>query len=320
MSSSCTNPQYALIRENLTKNDVYEDKYNWMTFKIDQDATEDSDMSCGFAAWDAETNNGHMYGAGYSRKAEKLDWNDATNGISNINREGNVSVDGFGTDALTKSLYFYSGGTEDWDHRVTLTGTKSGSTILDFGPDSGGGSGLAIPQASSKAWNANYEGTYFMMVYEYASYQDNGPSDNGTSVKPMKCVLESGGVLKVYDNTGDTSKPEHIVFQATLVPLADLDSSQSPGGTIAISDQFGFSSMLYDNSPDDPDLDNANQCFGAFIGQVDTSESFDVIMVMFDSDGRFGGFTMFTDVKSSYDYAYRFGFTIKDDNYSNTGL
>lgn len=321
LGDAIDNPQYALIREQLTKDNVYGTKYNWMTFKIDQDATEDSDMSGGFAAWDAQSNSGKLIGAGYSNKAQKLNWPDASDGISDINKDGSVDVDSFGTDSATKSLYFYSDGIPDWGHRVTLTGTQSGATILDFGPDAGGGSGLAIPQASSKDWNPAYNGTYFMMVYEYSSWSDSGPSDNGTSINPMKCVLSgtTTGYLEVFESNADTSTATPV-FESSLTAIADLSADASPG-PMPIIDQFGIISGMYDHSPDAAHLHDANECKGSFIASKEASGVHSIVFIMFDPQGRFGGFTMFEEQNDPpKHYAYRFGFTINDPNYSNSKL
>ena len=300
-------PQYAISRQQMSKNNVYETAFNWMKFKIDPNSDTSTDMECGFAAWDAQSNSGRLYGASYSNRAEKEGW--CTNGINNINEGGDVSVDGFTYDSSTVSNYVDFGGTGP-DYRLTMVGTPSGATILDFGIKMGGGSGLAIPQSDTEAWNSAYNGTFFIMLYEYDS--STGEHD----VKPIKCVLSgtTTGYLEVFDSTHDTSVTgDPPMTEGALTPIEDLSAADSPGGAEKIIEQFAATS---DNASANSNIvKDAHECHGGFLFQEPNGVTF----IMCNPDGKFGGFIGFTDHGSS-NYSYRFGFTIKDENYSNAGL
>jgi hypothetical protein len=301
-------PAYCVLSETLAKSDFYGKAYNWMKFNIDPGVGDDSDMEAGFAAWDAASAQGKMYGAGYSDLREKANEGFNGSGIGSINESGTVKVDDFTWSADSGALSFSSSSPATWSNSVSMTGTGSGTVILDFGPQAGGGCGLAIPQTASKDFSASYAGVYFVMLYEY---KNASASD---SVNPIKMRIGPDASLKVFEYSGVTTTNEF--FTGALQPVNDF--TEGPNGE-PLKDTFQTASS--NSLATSAVVKAAHACFGAFGTQVVDGTSESIIMSIFDPNGRFFGFTMFEKNQSdANDYKIRFGFGIKDPDYSDAAV
>ncbi|MBN2402654.1 MAG: hypothetical protein JXN64_09655 [Spirochaetes bacterium] len=270
----------------------YENAYNWMRFRIEEIPATDSDMEAGFAAFDAASNEGLLYGAGYYSAGDS---------ISDINSSDASKVNSFMYNPELVANTMWQGAVGDMNNAVTLTGTATGTNMLDFGPDvGGGGSGLAIPQSDITL--AEAAGTYFLLCYE------NDQTSHSNSVNPMKLVISATGQqIKIfqYSDRTDTGIPG---FSDSLTAVADLTADESPGGTTAIKDQYADISGNADASS--AVVRNAHYCLGSFVAQ----ETDQVINIIFDPSGAFCGFTMFDTTGNDI---IRFGFGVKDAGYVN---
>jgi hypothetical protein len=301
-------PVYAVYREQVDKTSYYNRAYNWLRFFIDTSvAADQSDMSAGFTAFDAASTQGSMYGAGYSKKEDVENPGDPDGGVDDINEGDTVTVDGFTADSATVSNIMWTGAIGDWAKAIAMVGTASGSVILDFGSDMGGGMGLAIPQASI-SWSA-VAGTYFTMVYEFNQLTDE------SQVNPMKIVITSSGYCEVYPFDLKTDNPANAVFNRQFVALGSLlGGPLYPTETIAETfervsgvDQPGVVSSV---------VQNAYTCNGTFVAEDPAEDQ--VVVAVCDSSGRFFGFTMFDEELSTDDYIIRFGCGIRDTGYTNS--
>jgi hypothetical protein len=215
-------------------------------------------------------------------------------------------VDTFTYDAETVSNIIWTTTEGAWDYAITMTGTASGAVILDFGPETGGGMGLAIPQTdlidNATSWWSSASGTYFTMVYEY----DLSTLDE--EITPMKMVITPGGFIRVfqYEDSTETGTP---VFNKELVAFKDFPSGPNAGEPIRLT----FQTVSGNVSANATTVQNAHLCKGAFISEDMVEDQ--IVTSIFDPSGRFFGFTMFDN--EGFDYILRFGFGIKDDNYAN---
>ncbi len=284
------NPVYAVLREKVDIDSYYEKAYNWMKFEIDASTATDSEMEVGFAAFDASSNEGLLYGAGY------YGYDDT---ISDINSGDIQKVTLFEENTALIANTMWGGAVGDMDNAITLTGTQSGTNILDFGPASGGGMGLAIPQSDVSLATAS--GTYFLLVYE-------ADKVGGTSsVEPMKLVISSTSPhIKVFPYNGNT-ETDSPVFSDDLTAVADLTAGESPGGTTPIMEQFATASG--NSAAVSSVVQNAHESSGTFAA---TDPNYG-LAIIFDPLGGFCGFTM-TDNSTD---TIRFGFGIKDSLYTN---
>lgn len=306
------NFRYLVKREKIENNKMYAKAYNWMKFKIDEDGSADTDMETGFVGIDTDSTQGLFYGACYSHKAEMFEWSGYINGIKDINPGDTLKVNSLVYDKNTNSSYHEAGGS-GMGHRLYLTGTPSGSIILDFGIQRGGGGGIAIPQAETENMSNAYYGVYLTFLYEY-SYK-SGLLDQ-RKIKPIKVLINkdnTGDFVKGFDLTQDISTTPHFIKY--LKSVNSLQASESPGG-IKVTDQFATQSGNAGASSDV--VKNANRCYGEFINMEGDSTYFTVNSIIFDPQGRFLSFTGFTNSlpDSTSDYEIRFGFAIKDPGYS----
>ncbi|MBN2041348.1 MAG: hypothetical protein JW864_15010 [Spirochaetes bacterium] len=289
-------PSFVILRERVDRSQYYEKAYNWMRFRIEEIPTTNSAMEAGFAAFDSESNFGIMYGAGY-RSAEP-----PGDCIGDINDSADTSrVDNFTYNTELTANTMWTGAESDMNAAVNLAGTASGSNMIDFGQSVGdGGSGLAVPQSDVTLTEA--EGTYLLMCYE------NNQTTHTNTVEPMKLVISGSGMhlkLYVYSQNTITELP---VFTASLKPVAALTAAESPGGAVAIINQYAATSGNIGAHSET--VRNAHMCRGSFFAQ----DSDCIINIIFDPDGLFCGFTM-SDTES--DEIIRFGFGIKDTEYRN---
>jgi hypothetical protein len=283
-------PVYVVYREEVDKSTYYEKAYNWMKFTIDETVSDDSAMEAGFAAFDSTSAEGLLYGAGYNSEDDS---------INDINAADQSKVDSFTANTELVANTMWTGTVGDMNTAITLTGTASGANILDFGPDTGGGSGIAIPQSNVTLSTA--AGTYFLLVY------DNNKASDTVTVTPMKLVISATSPhIKVFEYTENTESGT-TTFSDDLTAIENLDASESPG-TDPIKDDF--SSTSGNSSASSTIVQNAHLCKGSFVA-VETDQ---VLNIMFDSTGSFCGFTMFD---TTGDDIIRFGFGIKDSGYTN---
>lgn len=284
-------PVYVVYRERVDKSSYYEKAYNWMKFTIDS-TPADSEMEAGFAAFDTSAEEGLLYGAGYY----SLD-----DSINDINDGDVAKISTFVENTELIANTMWTGTEGDMNTALTLTGTASGTNILDFGPGAGGGMGLAIPQ--SDVTLATAAGTYFVLVYE------NDKTADTSTVQPMKVVISGTSpnieVFQYSDNTS-TATP---VLSNDLTAIADLTAPESPNG-IAIKTQFATASG--NAAAASAVVKSAHLCEGSFVA-IDAGGNY-VINLMFDSQGGFCGFSMFDTTGNDI---IRFGFGIKDANYVN---
>jgi hypothetical protein len=296
-------PVYAVYREQVDKAQYYEKAFNWMKFFID-DGTA-SDMACGFAAFDSSAAQGLLYGAGYSNRAELNHQGLNSSGVQSVNASGTMKVDTFTYDSAATANVMWDGShPNDRTYAVTMVGTPSGATVLDFGPNVGGGMGLAIPQTSTKDWNAAYAGTYFTLVYEYDVLA-------GTrTIEPMRVVLSSSGGVDVYPSGSTTA-----VYQSTFTSVEDF--SGGPNGEPV---KLTFAAAAGNASAQSTTVQGANVAHGAFVSQVNDGSRESVLSLILDPQGRFFGFTMFDKATGGTadpnDYRVRFGFALKDTGYT----
>jgi hypothetical protein len=301
-------PQYVVLRSETPPSHYYERAFVWMKFFIDTTAAN-SDMESGFAAWDSTAGNGRLYGAGYSNNRDVSNSGPNTYGISNVNEAGTVGVPGLTYDSSTQSNTIWdSAHPNDRNYAITLVGTASGAAVMDFGPNMGGGGGLAIPQAGTKAFQSAYTGTYFVIVYEYAK------SGGTRSVQLVKTVFGADGSIRTYNYTDHTATATPF-FSQSLTAIEDIAAGSSPNNPELLTTSFrtisgnaGAASSV---------TQNAHLCHGSFVA-AGTNQ---VAMIAFEEQGRYLGFTMFEnggtpDVTS--DDVVRFGFGIKDSDYSDS--
>lgn len=296
-SETIGNPQYAVYRQATDKTEFYAKAYNWMKFFIDDNVT-DSDMETGFAAFDGSAQYGKMYGAGYSHRANLNGY--GYHGINNINSDGSTYVSNFTYYSAELANVMWTGTVGDFSDAISVVGTPSGTYVMDFGPNVGGGMGLVVPQSDISL--ASVEGVYFVMVYEYN--MTNGES----GANPMKMVID-GGKLSVYIYDEDTNSA--AVWAEDLIAIAAANSGPTDE---PITNSFEI--VASNNNAVSLVVQNAHECKGAFIsfGTNASGDTNDVATMMFDPQGRFFGFTgFFKEVDGD---VIRFGFGIKDANYS----
>ena len=277
-------PVFVVSQAEVAKSSYYEKSYNWMKFFIDENSN-DSSMNCGFAAFDTEGENGLMFAAGYNSDDDT---------ISDVNDGDVTQVASFEDDPDSNAKIFYNGA-ESPENAVVLTGTASGTNILDFGPGIGGGSGLMIPQADVSLTDA--AGTYFL-----TSFSEDA---SGQSVDYMKAVISTSGI-KVYQYSDDTSTATPQ-FDAALTKLNNLSAADSPGGAETVAAQFAAASGL--SGAASSSIAAANTCPGTYIAQ----DSGIVVCIIFEPDANFLGFTL----SDSNDNSIMFGMGIKDSAYTN---
>ena len=290
-------PVYCTYSQMVDKTNYYGKKYNWMKFFIDKTSTN-SDMNCGFAAFDkGGSANGKFIGAGFSQISSLH--NGSNGGVSSINNTGTVTLADLLKLTNINANVIWNNGANNWQGALTMTGTESGMAILDFGPQMGGGGGIAVPQFETVNW-AKVSGTYFTMVYSYDL------SNQNRQVEPMKLVVNVSNV-KVFpfqENTL-TGTP---VFNQNMQPLYQL--MNGPYTNEPIIRTFSNVSKIY-QAVDQTDLGSAYQCKGVYIYATNDQ----VVCLILDESGRFIGFTGFFKTGSSY--TIRFGLGIKDADYVN---
>ncbi len=288
-------PVYVVSRSMINKNTFKDKAYNWMKFLIDATDDEESDMNCGFVGFDTDT-DGLMYGASYSHNSNIN--GDINKGLSDINTGGVVSVANMTANAANYSNELWpSGDTSDLADAVSLIGTPSGSIILDFGMNTGGGMGIAIPQSDIEL--TDVDGTYFAMVYFYEASTDT------TSVDPMKIVVSSTGIQVFnYSDSISTGTP---VFDENLTKLAEY-----AGGPDSKPVCTSFADYAGNNSATSTTIQDANNCRGAYLAGSEDA----IVNVMFDPNGKFLTFTMFMGSDPD-DRSIGFGFGIRDNNYTD---
>lgn len=299
-------PQYVVLRSDTVPSHYYERAFVWMKFRLDPTAAN-SDMESGFAAWDSPAGNGRLYGAGYSNNQDVMNTGSNTYGISNVNQTGTVGVPGLTYDATTQSNTIWDAAHPgDRNYAITLAGTASGAAIMDFGPNMGGGGGLAIPQAGTKAFQSAYTGTYFVIVYEYAK------AGGTRRVMLVKTVFGADGSIRTYQHTDHTTTATPF-FSQTLTAIEDVPGSNSPNNPEAIT--ASFQNISGNAGAASSVVRNAHLCHGAFLA----ASSSQVAMIAFEEGGRFLGFTMFdnNNTVTATDDVVRFGFGIKDSGYSD---
>ncbi len=299
-------PVYVVIKASPSAADYYGQAYNWMKFYIDQAAAA-SDMECGFAAFDTAATGGLLYGAGYSNRIESEDVNPA---ISNINGNA-VSIAAFTWNATMKAFIKYdTAHSGDMNYALTLTGTPSGTAVLDFGPLQNQGGALAIPQAGSKAFSSNYVGTYFAIMYEYDK------TGAGTrNVRPIKVVLANPAAptVSVFNYTEKTTGT--AIFTSTLQALEDFPNGPNKPGPAGTPVCTQFQTASGNTAATSTVVKNAHLCHGSFIA---ASGNF-VLVITFDPSGRFCSYTMFdSNGGDATNDIIRFGFAIKDAGYTNS--
>lgn len=303
-STVIENPAYVVYRQPLTGNDLYGKAYNWMKFTID-DLGSDSDMECGFASYDNSANGGRMYGSGYSRKRQT--GQDVSNcGFNDIDETDSVYITNFTYNSSSGSLAMWTGGVGDWTRAINMTGTPSGTVILDFGTNCGGGSGIAIPQSSLAAnpatWWSTVGGKYFTVIYEYNSMT------TVTAINPVKIVVESGGQVKVYQFADHlTNTP---FFNEMMTMISNAGTNMSPATNYTVSQLMTYFSG--NSGANSSVVQNAHYGLGAYLFTTNDQTLF----TMFDPAGRFMSFTMYDDLGGG-NYVIRFGFGIKDSSYND---
>ncbi len=300
------NPVFLVYRDAADKSSFYSRAYNWVKLLIDTEGSgADSDVSCGFAAFDASGKAGKMYGAAYS-KLENWKSSGDVNGVSNINEGGGAGIDALAYDAGSMAFCMWNGSVGDWSNAVAITGTATGALVLDWGQNVGGGGAIAVPQTSAvddlPTFFTAMAGTYLTMTYGYVS---NYQEERG----PVKVVIDSDGTLNVYDfgDRTDTGDPY------TDEPLALTSVEDFEGGPVMDEDIVDtFYTVAGNGEAESTVVQNAHLCRGAFLGTYG-----DILMMIgFDPSGRFFGFTLFDDLGDGV-YAVRSGIGIKDEDYDN---
>jgi len=305
------NPQYVVYREAFDKTVLYGNAYTFMKFFIDE-GTE-SNMECGFAAFDASSANGLLYGAVYGHKDSEEGEGFNGSGVADINEGDAVSVDLMTHDSTSQANIMWEGGhADDMDYAISIIGTRSGAAVLDFGPECGGGGGLVLPQTNAvdnpTTWWNTVRGTYFLLVYE----SDLDATERKVSV--MKMVVDGAGKIEVFEMNANTSTATPV-FDSTLVGVGSSD--EGPNGEpvrdtfLTVAGNAAATSVV---------VQNAHLCKGAFIATEEDGGESSVIMMAFDPQGRFCGLTGFFDEPDSDNETIRFGFGIRDRGYSNAGL
>ncbi|UCB46605.1 MAG: hypothetical protein JSV25_04080, partial [Spirochaetota bacterium] len=295
------NPVYVVYRVQVDKSSYYEKAFNWMKFYIDS-TLDQSDMSTGFSAFDTSGEQGLLYGAGYSKKREAEEAEEG--GVENINSLGTTKVDDFTADSETSANILWTGDVGDMATAISMVGTASGAVIMDFGTDTGGGMGLAIPQATMSF--GQLAGTYFTLVYGFD--QDT----NEQTISVMKTVIKSDQSLEVYDFADKTDNPSNAVFDQDFTPVGTLDGGPLYPETIAET----FQRISGCGDAASSVVNNAYSCNGSFVAQDVASDI--TVVAQFDSTGRFFGFTMFDNNTDATDYVLRFGLGIRDTGYTNS--
>jgi hypothetical protein len=309
------NPVYLVYRDAADSSSFYSRAYNWVKFFIDSTGGgADSDMNCGFAAFDASGQSGRMYGASYSKRDDFINDLDHPDGLSNINETGDAGVDGLTYDAETMTNVIWNDGVGNWDGAIAVTGTASGALILDFGPSEGGGAGLAVPQTAAVDNLATFwptvTGTYLTMVYGYSNA-------GGEEIGPVKVVIYSDGSIDVYDYN-DSTVTGTSFFDEPLELTRVEDVPDGPVAEESISESFLYEAG--NGSAASTVVQNAHLCKGAFIARYFTGGDYDfeqLIMMGFDPSGRFFGFTMFEWDEYYESLTIRFGLGIKDADYDD---
>jgi len=279
-----------------------------MEFKIND--LGDSDMTTGFAGFDVSglpTPQGLLYGAGYSHRRELE--GGANGGVEDVNTGDLLKVDAFTYDSsLVANIMWEGGHTGDMDWALVLTGTASGTNIIDHGILAGGGMNIVLPQASSALFSSAYAGMYFTMRYEL-----NGQS-GATLIEPLKLVVTSGGNVQAYD----WNLP--IAGQVALFDKPLVNVSSFSGGPVALETiSQTYARVSENSSATSTTVQGAHLCKGAFIAEDTGAKT--IVVVMFDPSGKFLGFTMFKaltpDATPENDFEIRFGVGIKDAGYTD---
>ena len=94
-----------------------------------------------------------------------------------------------------------------------------------------------------------------------------------------------------------------------MTAIENLSAANSPGGSIPIATQFATESG--NSGAVSTSVQGAHVCSGSFV----SAETDAVICIIFDPEGNFCGFTM---KDSTGDDIIRFGFCIKDEDYTNS--
>lgn len=298
------NPVYAVYREATTTSTYLEKPYNWMQFNTAFETTY-ADMEVGFAAIDDNTSGGLFYGAGYSYRAEL---EQGTNyAITTINKDTNnlLKLENMSYNSETVALVDWGGGSVgDYSNALSMVGTRSGAVVLDFGPERGGGAGIAIPQASSTNF-VPPEGTYLLLVYECPISNTNG------NVEPTKFVVEPGGnVAKVFDLQTNTSTGTPV-YEGYFAPIYSF-----PEGPMGVPVAQTLSNASGISNANSSTIKGAYQALGAFV-LTNTNEN-DIVFTMFDPNGNYMAFSAVCVGGDTTNIL--FGFGIKDPNYSDAGL
>ncbi|MBN2324447.1 MAG: hypothetical protein JXQ30_11985 [Spirochaetes bacterium] len=297
------NPVFLVAREAPAASSFYSRAYNWVKFIIDPTGT-DSDMSCGFAAFDTSGEAGEMYGAAYSRKEEFLDESD---GLSNINPSGDAGIDALTWDSGSGAFCIWEGATGDWSQAMAVTGTASGALILDWGPGAGGGGALAVPQTSAVDTLSTFwpvvDGTYLTMAYGYSFGE-------GAEIGPVKVVIMSegsAGAIDVFNYSYRIEGGDSYLYNGPLALTRVEDEDISISFQDVAGNDLAASTVVQ----------NAHKCQGAFVA-YDSDEGYELLIMMaFDPSGRFFGFTMFEWISSEEQLTVRFGLGVKDANYDD---
>lgn len=216
-------PVYVVSRESVGRRAYYGQAYNWMEFRIDD--LGESDMNTGFAGMDLSSNNGRLFGAGYSHRRELRGEGVGGTGVEDINPTGALRVDEFAySPELVSHVLWDPSHPGDMGYATVMSGTASGTNILDRGILAGGGMGMVIPQTVSRDLSPLCAGTYFTLFYELDG--QSGAAENG----PLKIVVTSGGSLRAFGYEDSTAEPASALFAQPLVPVADF--SGGPGDVL----------------------------------------------------------------------------------------
>jgi len=289
-------PTFAFKRKDVARSRYYQKAFNWLHVTIDDEAGK-PDVMCGFVASDSAgtpTPNGLLYGAEYSIQ------DDAT---TNINPDG-LAVGNLVQDEVSRAFVGWLADVGDWSNAIVLIGDPDTATQIIYGENQGSGGAFAVPQASTKEFQAAYAGTYAAIVFQY----DKGVIEE--SSYPVTVEVTAAGNIKVFNFGDDTSSAVHLM-ESPLTPLEDFDSGTQ-------IDDLNTASLL--NTADYDGIKGAYQSHGAFIAQGSIDGNPVIATILFDPEGRFAGFHLYTDDENDgivSNDILSFGLAIKDANFSN---
>jgi hypothetical protein len=214
-----------------------------------------------------------------------------------IDAQGNITHDGYWPFGVFSANQF-SGGNfpassvqEDASGNFFTINESGGQSDMVFGTqngffavDTGNGTILGLPKASSKTFSAASAGTYTALFYEKVNAQTGqGNVESGTAVEGKATVtISASGAVTIADSQGNT------LAGGTLVPVADA-------------------SYIYDgtqNKLSDP-------CYGMFTFRTTANSQQDVFVTFQGNAVVFASFQTALPIVNYAPYTYFYGVGLK---------